>query len=111
MSTKTAATPPSAWTLTRGSSPGQVILTGEIDFSATPAVRTRLLEAINDNAPEIVLHLAGLDYVDSSGLALFIEARKFLAETGRTIVIADISPQVRKIFQLTQLSELFGLPE
>lgn len=111
MSTKTAATPPPAWTLTPGISPGQVILTGEIDFSATPQVRLRLLEALDNDAPEIVLSLAKLDYIDSSGLALFIEARKLLAETGRTIRIADISPQVGKLFNLTQLGGLFGLPE
>lgn len=104
-------TPTAAWTLEKGDAPGHVVLAGEIDFSSTPAVRTRLLEAMDEGAPEIVLHLARLDYVDSSGLALFIEAKKRLAEAGRTIRIADISPQVRKLFNLTQLGELFGLPE
>lgn len=98
------------WTLQLGDGPGQVILTGEIDFASTPAVRIQLLEAMDNAAPEIVLHLADLAYIDSSGLALFIEARKLLAESGRTIRIADISPQVGKIFNLTQLGELFGLP-
>ena len=111
MSTTTAATPPKGWTLTQGDGPSQVILTGEIDFSATPQVRLRLLEAMDNGAPEIVLHLAKLEYIDSSGLALFIEARKLLAEAGRTIRIADISPQVGKLFNLTQLGGLFGLPE
>lgn len=106
-----SSTPRPAWTLEPGDGPGQVILTGEIDFSSTPAVRTQLLEAMDNDAPEIVLHLAKLDYIDSSGLALFIEARKLLAESGRTIRIADISPQVHKLFNLTQLGELFGLPE
>ena len=100
-----------AWTLESGPAPGDVALTGEIDFASTPAVRERLLAVMENGAQEIVLHLAGLDYVDSSGLALFIEAKKLLAETGRTIRIADISPQVAKIFHLTQLGELFGLPE
>ena len=100
-----------AWSLEKGDAPGHVILSGEIDFSSTPAVRASLLEAIKGDSWEIVLHLANLDYVDSSGLALFIEARKLLAEAGRTIRIADISPQVRKLFNLTQLGELFGLPE
>ena len=111
MSASTATTTPPRWTLERGNDPGQVILTGEIDFSATPEVRLRLLEAMDNDAPQIVLSLAKLDYIDSSGLALFIEARKLLAETGRTIRIADISPQVGKLFNLTQLGGLFGLPE
>ncbi|KHK03033.1 Anti-sigma B factor antagonist RsbV [Desulfovibrio sp. TomC] len=88
-----------------------MILSGEIDFASAPAVRARLLAAMDCDAKEIVLHLADLAYIDSSGLALFIEARKLLAESGRTIRIADISGQVRKLFRLTQLGELFGLPE
>lgn|GEM_PF-1526152 len=99
------------WSVTAGDVPGDVIMAGEIDFSVAPRVRERLMECLEAGGPEIVLHLAGLDYIDSSGLALLIEARKHLAESGRTIRIADISPQVRKIFNLTQLGELFGLPE
>ncbi|EKO39533.1 MAG: anti-anti-sigma factor [Solidesulfovibrio magneticus str. Maddingley MBC34] len=109
MSTASSAKP--GWTLASGANAGDIVLTGEIDFTATPAVREQLLAAIESGPSEIVLHLAGLDYVDSSGLALFIEAKKRLAEAGRTIRIADISPQVAKIFHLTQLGELFGLPE
>ena len=108
--TTTEPTAP-GWSLEQGDSPGLVILGGEIDFSATPQVRQKLLEAMDNDAPEIVLSLARLDYIDSSGLALFIEARKLLAEAGRTIRIADISPQVGKLFNLTQLGGLFGLPE
>ena len=107
----TASSAKPAWTLAKGDTPADIVLTGEIDFTATPAVREQLLAAIESGPSEIVLHLAGLDYVDSSGLALFIEAKKRLAEAGRTIRIADISPQVAKIFHLTQLGELFGLAE
>jgi anti-sigma B factor antagonist len=100
-----------AWSFTPGTVPGTASLAGEIDFSVTPKVRERLLALIGAGAPEIVLDLSGLAYVDSSGLALFIEARKILAESGRTIRIAAISPQVRKLFNLTQIGELFGLPD
>ena len=109
--TRSSSNSSQGWTVQAGDSPGQVILTGEIDFVSTPAVRERLLAAMDCDAREIVLHLADLSYIDSSGLALFIEAKKLLAESGRTIRIADISGQVRKLFNLTQLGELFGLPE
>ena len=99
------------WSFTPGQAPGTASLAGEIDFSVTPKARQRLIALIEAGAPEIVLDLSGLSYIDSSGLALFIEARKILAESGRTIRIAAISPQVRKLFNLTQIGELFGLPE
>lgn len=99
------------WSLETGPNPGDVTLAGEIDFSVTPKVRTRLMEVIASGVPEITLHMAGLAYIDSSGLALLIEARKLLAESGRGIRIVEISSQVRKLLNLTQLGGLFGLPE
>lgn len=105
--TKDASSP--IWRVLPGEKPGMIRLTGEIDFSVAPKVREQLLDALKTDAPEIVLDLSGLSYVDSSGLALFIEARNMLAAAGRTIRIVAISPQVSKIFHLTQLGELFGL--
>lgn len=98
------------WSVTPGETPGTIRLSGEIDFSVTPKVRERLLELLSGDAPEIVLDLGGLAYVDSSGLALFIEALHLLAASGRTLRISAISPQVRKLFNLTQIGDLFGLP-
>uniref|UniRef100_I2PX84 Anti-sigma factor antagonist n=1 Tax=Desulfovibrio sp. U5L TaxID=596152 RepID=I2PX84_9BACT len=98
------------WTLAPGDAPGAVTLAGEIDFSVTPAVRERLLALIGDTPETITLDMADLSYIDSSGLALLIELRKHLAESGRKVTIRSLSPQVRKLFNLTQLGDLFGLP-
>lgn len=105
----TPSTPP--WCVTPGETPGVLRLCGEIDFSVTPKVRECLKQYLAGEAPEIVLDLSELSYIDSSGLALFIETRNRLLAAGRSIRIVAISPQVRKLFNLTQLAELFGLPE
>lgn len=98
-----------SWKLALGKQPGSVILTGEIDFSVTPKVRAQLMNVIDSGVPEIVLDLSGLSYIDSSGLALFIEARRILLDSGRSIRIDGISSQVEKLFHLTQIGDLFGL--
>lgn len=99
------------WRVTTGDAPGRIVFSGEIDFSVTPTVRERLLELVGKTKKDIELDLADLTYIDSSGLALLLELRKQLAETGRSVAIRSISPQVRKLFNLTQLSDLFGLPD
>jgi anti-sigma B factor antagonist len=99
------------WKLALGDTPGTVVLSGEIDFSGTPKVREALLKMLAGGAPEISFDMAGLSYIDSSGLALLLEMRRILTESGRTMRITSISPQVRKLFNLTQLGDLFGLPE
>lgn len=84
---------------------------GEIDFSVTPKVREALLQLVGDSPRDIVLDLSGLDYIDSSGLALLLELRRQLVDTGRSVRIRAITSQVRKLFNLTQLGDLFDLPE
>ena len=99
------------WRIDKGDAPGVLVLAGEIDFSVTPAVRERLLQLMEKILGDIVLDMADLSYIDSSGLALLLETRRQMQENGRSVRIRSIAPQVRKLLQLTQLGELFGLPE
>lgn len=88
---------------------GQIIMSGEIDYTVTPKIRAGLLQYIEKSKGPMLLDLGGLSYLDSSGLAVFIEARRHLAEQGRQMSIVAITPEVKKIFQLTQVDKLFGL--
>ena len=99
------------WRIDKGDEPGELVLSGEIDFSVTPAVRERLLQLTENIPGDLVLDMVDLTYIDSSGLALLLETRKQLQEEGRGVRIRSIAPQVRKLLQLTQLGELFGLPD
>ncbi len=99
------------WRLVKGDGPGVLVLSGEIDFSVAPAVRERLMDLAEPGRGELVLDMGDLTYIDSSGLALLLELRKQLQEKGRAVRIRAIAPQVRKLMQLTQIGELFGLPE
>jgi anti-sigma B factor antagonist len=82
---------------------------GEVDFTVSPAVRDKLVAFIGQTRGDMFLDLGELAYIDSSGLAALIEGRKLLKGKGRKITITAISHQVRKLFELTQIGELFGL--
>ncbi len=88
---------------------GVIKMAGEIDYTVTPKIRTGLLNYIEKTKGSLKLDLSELDYLDSSGLAVFIEARRHLVEQGRVLEIISVKEEVRKIFQLTQVDKLFGL--
>ncbi len=88
---------------------GIVKMTGEIDYTVTPKIRSGLLNYIEKTKGPLKLDLSELDYLDSSGLAVFIEARRHLVEQGRVLEIIAVKDEVKKIFQLTQVDKLFGL--
>jgi anti-sigma B factor antagonist len=98
-----------SWTWSEDPAKGTAIIGGEIDFSGSPRVREALHGFIKRTQGDVALDLGELEYLDSSGLAVLIEARRVLQEQGRSIRIVAITDQVSKIFQLTQVGELFGL--
>jgi len=88
---------------------GKVRISGEIDFTNSMSVRDWLVDFVGQGKSDVVLDLDELDYIDSSGLAALIEVRKQLVAVKRTIRIEAVSPQVGKLFELTQTGALFGL--
>lgn len=88
---------------------GLATLSGEIDFSNSSDVRTWLRQFYAAASGGVTLDLSKVDYIDSSGLAVLIEARKSLKAENRSIRISAASEQVRKLFSLTQIGDLFGI--
>jgi len=97
------------WASSEDRESGTLTFSGEVDFTVTPKLRECIAKFIDETSGDIVLELGDLEYIDSSGLAAMIEARKILASKGRKISINSISPQVKRLFNLTQIGELFGL--
>lgn len=88
---------------------GVVWIVGEVDYTATPKLRATLLTYIEKTEGELHLNLSRLAYLDSSGLAVLIEARRNLQERKRALVVDTVTPEVKKIFDLTQVGKLFGV--
>lgn len=88
---------------------GRVRLSGEIDFTNSLEVRDWLRAFMAECDQDISLNLADLEYIDSSGLAVLIAARKCLKSANHSIKVDSASSQVQKLFSLTQIGELFGI--
>jgi anti-sigma B factor antagonist len=98
-----------AWKASGDASSGTAKIEGEVDFSNSLDVRDWLKEFAAGFTGELRVDLTDLEYIDSSGLAVLIEIRKFLKAQDREIRVTGVSDQVNKLFTLTQIGELFGL--
>lgn len=87
-----------------------VTLEGEFDLSNISILRDELSRAIGSAKACIVVDMSDVTFIDSSGLAELVTARNALAE-GRSIVIRQPRPNVKKAFDFTGLSPLFGMGE
>ncbi len=84
-------------------------ISGEIDFTGTPALRKELHKFIEVSAGEVRVDLSELEYLDSSGLASLIELRRILTQEGRSVIIISVTEQVDRLLHLTQVKSLFGM--
>jgi anti-anti-sigma factor len=83
---------------------------GEIDLHNSPEFRALLLDAIQSSAPKkIVLNLALVPYMDSSGLAVLVETMQKLKKIGGKIFLTDLQPRVRSILEIARLNTVFSV--
>jgi anti-sigma B factor antagonist len=87
-----------------------VSLSGELDLSSAPPLRELLASVLaEDPPPRIVLDLSDLDYLDSTGLSVFVTAHKRALASGIELTLANPNPSVTRLFQITALDKVFGI--
>lgn len=82
---------------------------GIVDLSTESALRDCLRQAMADGARCIVLDLAGVPRLDSSGLGTIVSAFKVLQQRGGQLVLVAAQPSVLTVFQLTSVDRLLPM--
>jgi anti-anti-sigma factor len=75
-------------------------VTGDLDLITRPVLAERLSAVLASHPRELVLDLAGADFMDCGSARLVASARPFLAAGGR-LVIRQPSAVARRVLQLT----------
>lgn len=81
-------------------------LAGEIDLSNVEWVREAVHAWIGEGYRHLILNLSGVRYMDSSGLALMIAAKRQLGAQG-TVSLVGCAPAVRRMLSVTRLDTIF----
>ena len=81
---------------------------GEIDYNAKPHARDIILHCL-ELRRNTVLDLSSVTYIDSSGIASFIEAYKFAQINALEFGLRNISDPVNKVLKLARLEETFPI--
>ncbi|MHB1585181.1 MAG: STAS domain-containing protein [Acidimicrobiales bacterium] len=92
---------------------GEVVvfaLRGELDLGTVPSFRDRLLDVVRTHR-SVILDLAGLGFLDSTGLGLLVSAVKRLQACHGTLVVAAPSPAVRRLLEVSGLDGHLAIRE
>ncbi len=82
---------------------------GEIDLYSSPQVRTLLMKQTEQRKPLLIIHLSDVTYIDSSGVATFIETLQQINRYGGRMVLVGMGDEVREVFHLTRLDKVFEI--
>lgn len=85
-------------------------LGAEVDMSRSPELRTAIQQVFAELKPRrLVIDLAGVEYMDSSGLATLVEAMRTAKASASAIVLCGMQPKVRAIFEIARLHQYFKI--
>lgn len=83
-----------------------VAATGEIDNVSAPALREALVAALDEGAPQVVVDLTGVEFLDSSGLGALVGVNKHAQRTSARVAVVCPQPHLRRLFEISRLDEV-----
>ncbi|WP_426113691.1 STAS domain-containing protein [Pseudomonas sp. DSP3-2-2] len=89
--------------------PGELQLTGVLDYRSGPALRKQGAALIKSSElPTVVLDCAGVEKSSSVGLALLLAFMRDAKDAGKSVTVRAMPEDMRKIAQVSELTELLG---
>lgn len=83
---------------------GRIVLGNE-----TSTLRDQVKEALRQNHKQIVLNLAGVEFIDSSGLGTLVGLYTTARSLGAQIKLANLSRRFHEVLQITKLLTVFDV--
>jgi anti-sigma B factor antagonist len=83
---------------------------GEIDLHNSAELRTALLGMLGVVPPKkLILNLAMVPYMDSSAVAVLVEALQRMRRSGGRLMLTDLQPRVKGLLEIARLDSIFVL--
>jgi anti-sigma B factor antagonist len=82
---------------------------GEVDLYTSPRVREAILGATAARTATVVVDLAGVAYMDSSGVATLVEGLQASRGYGGVFRLAGLGEAVRQVFKFAKLDKVFEI--
>lgn len=84
-------------------------LEGDLDFHSSPLLRGELQTLAQRQPSRILVDLQKVSYIDSSGLATFVELFQKMKRYGGKLVLFNLAVGVRSVFEIAKLDTIFVL--
>jgi len=86
-------------------------INGDIDINSSPGIRKTFAELTASQQKKVVINLAEVSYIDSSGLATLVEMLKKIKSYGGRLRLSNLADKVKGLFEITKLEKIFEIYE
>lgn len=88
----------------------KISLDGDLDAYSSDEFKDAVLNKV-PSSKDILINAKKLNFIDSTGLGSLISIYNSIKEQEKTISIEEIKPNVKQIFEITELDKLFNIKE
>lgn len=82
---------------------------GVLDLATAPSLREYLVSVIDAGTGDVVIDLADVDFLESSGLSVLVAAFQQLERQGRQLRVVNPSASACRVLQVSGLAAMFGV--
>ena len=82
---------------------------GDVDLYSSPQVRKQVVSLISKTNINLLVDLAEVTYMDSSGVATLVEALQLAKKRGGKLKLFSLGTTVKDVFELSRLDKVFDI--
>ena len=86
-----------------------IAISGEIDMYSSPELREKIMSFIKLRVQTLSVDFLKVSYIDSSGIATFVEGLKGMKTYGGRLQIFNIPEAIMEIFRFSKLDKVFDI--
>jgi anti-sigma B factor antagonist len=86
-----------------------LLVRGEIDLASAPVLGAAVVDALAERPAVVVVDLAGVRFMDSTGLRALLDARLGAGAAGVALRLRAPSPAVARVLELTGVVAMFDV--
>jgi len=86
-----------------------IALSGDIDMYSSPELREKIMALIKKRIHTLCVDFNKVSYIDSSGIATFVEGLKGMKSFGGRLQFFGVPPRIMDIFNFSKLDRVFEI--
>lgn len=81
-------------------------LEGDIELHNIHEIKSELTAQFNEHPLDLIIDLAKVTYIDSSGMNMLIENKRMIESEGKTYWIKNIPESIKQLFRTVSLDQI-----